>query len=134
MHAFTALCVGTAAAWGASRLQYGPFVSVTCGAGAAVIAAMLSRMLGEPPSSRRLEWNGERWLLREANGSFAPGSVDIALDLDHWLLLRFRADRSDRIAAARVRWLPLRAADLPDTGSALRAALIDAAAARPVAR
>lgn len=82
----------------------------------ALVAALLAGALAwrlARPQPVRLAWDGVAWTL-----DTAPGSVDLMLDLQRWLLLRFRP-----AAGGRVRWLAVPDHEAGAARAALRAAL-----------
>jgi hypothetical protein len=84
--------------------------------------------------SGHLRWDGEVWRLADgASGSAeeSPGSVAVALDGGHWMLLRFRAAPAG--SGRRVRWLALSRRDVGGQWHALRCAVYSPRP-RPVGR
>jgi hypothetical protein len=76
---------------------------------------------GQARGPARLSWTGEQWLLDDD-----PGIPEVRIDLDRWLLLRFRssgAGAGEGSATGHLRWLALSAAEGKATWHALRAAL-----------
>ncbi|MFY9513714.1 MAG: hypothetical protein WAQ05_22355 [Rubrivivax sp.] len=92
---------------------------------ALVVAALAARVTWHltPPRPARLAWDGAVWSL---DGQ--PGQVDLMLDLQHWLLLRFRP-----AVAGAVRWLPVPDAEAAAARQTLRAALYSRAVLPPPA-
>ncbi len=73
---------------------------------------------------RQLRWDGEVWRLSDgATGAAgeSPGTVAVALDGGHWMLLRFRATPAG--PGRRVCWLALSRRDLLGQWHALRCAV-----------
>jgi hypothetical protein len=63
-----------------------------------------------------LAWDGQDWRWADGAGD-SPGQVAVALDLQRWLLVRWRAD------GARAAWLWLERAREPNAWNALRRAV-----------
>ncbi len=71
-----------------------------------------------------LRWDGEVWRLADGvpdRAEGAPGTLAVALDGGHWMLLRFRATPAG--SGRRVRWLALSRRDLGGQWHALRCAV-----------
>ena len=76
------------------------------------------------PRAGRLRWDGADWHLDLAAAGPAresPGTLAIALDGGHWMLLRFRAAQAG--TGSRTRWLALSRRDLGSQWHALRCAV-----------
>ncbi len=76
------------------------------------------------PRGGRLSWDGADWQLAGAasgRGGEQPGTLAVALDGGHWMLLHFRATQAD--ARPRTRWLALSRRDLGSQWHALRCAV-----------
>jgi hypothetical protein len=89
-------------------------------AGLAIVAAVSLRWT----RGGRLRWDGAVWHLVDAASSSAgeqPGTMAVALDGGHWMLLRFRVTQAD--ARPRVRWLALSRRELGGAWHALRCAV-----------
>lgn len=114
----TAAASAVAVAW-LSRLAG----STPALAGALALAAALGTGLAtgrwQRPQPLELRWDGEQWRLGDE-----PGTVAVMLDLDRWLLLRWRAGAP----GPAVHWLALEAGARPALWHAVRAALYSAAA------
>ena len=143
-------CAITVARFGAWRAAVG---SVTAAALLSLVAWVLTSPLGENPWARAavaaaalvtlalaaslwrvspvaLRWNGSEWWLAPAAvaAPASPGTLDVAVDLGAFLLLRFHpAGRSGPMA---VRWIPVGRAGLEREWHALRCAVYSP---RPVA-
>jgi hypothetical protein len=98
-----ALAAGVAAAWLLPRILP-----------VAVVAAVATGLAWHftKPHATLLRWDGAVW---SADGQ--TGQVDLMLDLQRWLLLRFRP------AQGRALWLPLPDAEAGAARHALRTAL-----------
>jgi hypothetical protein len=108
--------------WGVTAFERGASGLMWLGlpALAAIGAAASMRWI----RSGRLAWDGEVWQLVETGAigtAGRPGSLAIALDGGHWMLLRFRAKEAP--AARRVCWLALGRRDLGGQWHALRCAV-----------
>ena len=71
-----------------------------------------------------LAWNGERWQFKAAHSEgseWVDGSLEVRLDLGHWMLLRFVCE--DGACAPRVRWLPAQRDELDSNWHRLRCAI-----------
>ena len=110
-----ALAAAVFVAWALLHLG-GPVWPAAC---AAAVAGAVAWRLTQPRPVL-LRWDGAAW---SANAQ--PGEVDVMLDLQRWLLLRFRP------ADGRVRWLPVPAAEAGAAWHGLRAALYSRAAFSP---
>lgn len=117
--ALSCLCAAAAASlvgWGLAWLQASA-IAVAVGV-AACTGALAGWGAARVRSPGRLRWDGRAWSLL-ADGASTPlvGAVDVALDLDGWMLLRF--DGSD----GRRRWWPLSRRRQASCWHALRCAL-----------
>jgi hypothetical protein len=106
-----ALTAAVFAAWGSLHLGAAPTLAAAAGGAAALLAGGLAWRAARPQPAQ-LRWDGASW-----SADAAPGEVDVMLDLQRWLLLRFRP------AQGRARWLPVPAAEAGAAWLALRAAL-----------
>lgn len=118
--ALACLCAAAAASllgWALAWMQ-APAVAAAVGVAACAGALGGWRAARVRVRGGRLRWDGRTWSLL-ADGSSAPldGTVDVALDLDGWMLLRF--DGSD----GRRRWWPLSRRRHASRWHALRCAL-----------
>ncbi|QAZ40144.1 hypothetical protein C1M51_12340 [Methylibium sp. Pch-M] len=123
----SALAVGVTALWALQRGD-GLAAAVT-GLVVAGVAWLLWR--DRQASAQRLKWDGVDWWLAGPADAAEPraGKVAVALDLDRWLLLRFRADgREVPASGPRTRWLAMRRHEHPAEWHALRCALYSPAA------
>ena len=93
--------------------------AVLWAAAAGAVAGTLAWRLAAPRPVQ-LRWDGSTWT---ADGE--PGRVELMLDLQRWLLLRFRPSRGP------ARWLPLPEAEAGAACHALRAALYARQDGRP---
>ena len=121
------LAVGVTALW---ALQRGDGLAATI---TSLVVAGVACLLWRDrrASAQCLKWDGVDWWLAEPVDAAEPraGKVAVALDLDRWLLLRFRADRLEVPAPGpRTRWLALQRHEHPAEGHALRCALYSPAA------
>lgn len=92
--ALYALSGAVVAMWLASIVEASAMLrTLSALAGAGLAGSAASRVIRPLPSE--LVWDGRCW-----SWQGRPGRVDVMLDLDRWLLLRFRSDAGDR-----VRWL-----------------------------
>lgn len=83
----------------------------------AVVAAGVGWWRGRQAPAH-LCWDQQRWTLRvEPQADAVPGQVTVAIDLGHWLLLRFNPGTGAAV------WLPLSARRLAASHGPLRAAL-----------
>ena len=89
-------------------------------AAAALLAGAAAALRTRAATAASLGWNGHRWTV-----DAATGSVDVAIDLGSWMLLRFRPDGAP---PWRRRWLETRAIAPPRQWASLRAALFAAPA------
>lgn len=121
------LAVGVTALW---ALQRGDgLAAAIAGLIVAGVACLLWR--DRRASAQYLKWDGVDWWLAEPVDAAEPrlGKVAVALDLDRWLLLRFRADgREVPASGPRTRWLAMRRHEHPAEWHALRCALYSPAA------
>ena len=110
--AFVSLCAGVAGANGAAWLLSWADASVGAAAVLGLLVAALAalRLMGTQERCE-LNWNGSQWQWREVTGE-----LNVALDLNAWMLLRFDPVQGKRrwIAASRMSaigpWTALRAA------------------------
>lgn len=121
------LAVGVTALW---ALQRGDGLAATI---TSLVVAGVACLLWRDrrASARNLKWDGVDWWLAAPVDAAEPrvGKVAVALDLDRWLLLRFRADGLEVPAPGpRTRWLALRRREHPAEWHALRCALYSPAA------
>jgi hypothetical protein len=112
------LAAAAAAAFAAWSLLHagGP---VMAGGLAALLAALVAGTAAwrlASPQATLLRWDGQVW---SADG--VQGQVDVMLDLQRWLLLRFRPTPGRGLG--RTRWLPLPDAEAGAARHGLRAAL-----------
>jgi len=94
---------------------------------AAAAAAWLARALGCRDYRYRLRWDGQAWWLASGQQPELPVRLSVAMDLDHWLLLR--AQRPGWRLAWRPLYLPLAEAAAQAHWPELRAALFAASQA-----
>ena len=121
------LAVGVTALW---ALQRGDGLAATI---TSLVVAGVACLLWRDrrASVQYLKWDGVDWWLAAPVDAAEPrvGKVAVALDLDRWLLLRFRADGLEVPAPGpRTRWLALRRHEHPAEWHALRCALYSPAA------
>ena len=76
-----------------------------------------------------LRWDGGQWQLSRADGEPSPGSLQVAIDSGHWLLLHFVPDRAAHRPSASC-WLPVQRSGLRHDWHQLRSTLFTA---RPAA-
>lgn len=87
-----------------------PRLMMAAGAAACIVAASsLWRV-----ARGTLRWDGQRWSLDDI-----PGTLNVAIDLGPWMLLRYRAEGD----GARPCWLPLQRRGLEAQWHALRCAV-----------
>ena len=114
--AFQSLCAGLAAGavlvWALLHAGWaaGPSLA-TAALMAVLVVGYAARALRQHPCD--LLWDGQVW---HADGQ--PGSLDLMIDLNAWMLLRLRP-----VTGGRARWLALTAADAGASIQALRTAL-----------
>ncbi len=117
--AVAGLCAAAAASlsgWGLAWLQV-PAIGTAVGV-AAIAAALAGWRAARVRPRCRLRWDGRAWtLLVEGASTPLDGVVDVALDLEVWMLLRF--DGSD----GRRRWWPMSRRRHASRWHALRCAL-----------
>ncbi len=97
--AFVSSCVGIAVANGAAWLLLRSESAVGAAALLGLCAAMFAAWrLRAAPARSDLNWDGSQWQWRGV-----AGEVQVALDLDAWMLLRFDPEQGRRrwIAASR---------------------------------
>jgi len=136
-------CAITVARFGAWRVAVG---SVAAAALSCLAAWVLTSPLGESPWGRvgaaagalatlalaaslwrvspvALRWNGSEWWLAPAAvaAPASPGTLDVAVDLGAFLLLRFHP--AGRSGPAAVRWIPVGRVGLEREWHALRCAV-----------
>lgn len=106
-----ALAAATVLAWALLHLAV-EGVTVLVAAAVVMSAAGAAAWRLAPPQPTTLRWDGAAWRLDDAEGE-----ADVMLDLDAWLLVRFRA------RGAGVHWLPVPRAEAGGAWHALRSAL-----------
>ena len=109
--ALLAAAAAAATAWAWLQLR-GPLLPAGLAAVAVALLAGVARWRSTPPRALQLRWDGQAW---SVDGQ--PGDVDVMLDLQRWMLLRYRP------RLGRTRWLPLGDAAAGRDRHALRAAL-----------
>lgn len=112
------------AAWlalGLRQLVLSPIAAI--GLAALTLGLLGSALRLSRPVGGRLRWTGRRWELDDEDrdgGRRRTGDVAVAIDLGHWLLLRFSPAPDDEGTA---RWLPLERRGHEAEWHALRCAL-----------
>jgi hypothetical protein len=122
--AFVSTCVGLAAANLAAWVLVRHEAAVALALGLGLVAAVLTAWaMQRSPVPTDLSWNGSEWQCAGSNGQ-----VQVALDLDAWMLLRFDPDQGKR------RWIAASRRSARGPWPALRAALHARRPADPLAR
>jgi hypothetical protein len=117
-----ALALGSLAAWLITAPQGGnPWVRAAIAAAALATLALAISLWRVSPV--RLLWDGLVWSVAPASEPEAatPGTLDVAVDLGAFLLLRFVP--AGRSGPAAVRWIPVGRAGLEPEWHAFRCAL-----------
>jgi hypothetical protein len=114
-----ALAGAVVVAWAALHFGVVPSAAVLVAGAGALLCGGIGWLAGRPRTAL-LAWNGAAWTV-----DGAAGDVVVMLDLDGWLLLRWRDGGN------RPRWLPVSDADAGAARHALRTALYAAAGAPP---
>lgn len=126
--ALVLLALASAIDWLASRFDRG---SVGIWAVALLLVWPLAGFLAlhSRRPARRLNWDGQCWLLHSRSCPAEPGQPVLVLDAGAWLLVRWHVSRQDAPMRPTTRWLPLARSNSPAAGDwhALRTALIWAA-------
>lgn len=111
--ALGAAAAAAAAAWAAAHLELPGAGAAALLAAAASLGAGYGRRVAGPLAAADVRWDGQAWTLGGERGTLA-----VMLDLDRWLLLRWRA------AGRRVpRWVAVSCAGRSAGLHALRTAL-----------
>jgi hypothetical protein len=108
-----ALAASTVAGWFALHAGWPAWLTATGTLSAAILSWAAACRWAAPPTQRALIWDGQRWTL---NGM--QGTVEVMLDLEGWLMLRFRGP-----ARSNVEWLPLTLRDQAPQEGPIRVAL-----------
>ena len=112
----TAWALGWAPFWLATDTPQGPlrtFLAALAALAAALGFGLLRWRACRGVAAATLTWDGRQWL---ADG--AAGRLDVMIDLDCWMLLRFTPD-----AGGRTRWPAMRQAEAGAAWHGLRAAV-----------
>ena len=114
--------VSVLVAWIVSSRELQPTAVILAAglAGLAFVGGALS-IAGVQPA--RLRWDGRSWQMNGADAAHEPhaGSLQVAIDLGIWMLLRFVADAPHE--GRRVVWLPVQRRGLEAQWHALRCAV-----------
>ncbi len=106
-----ALAAAVFAAWAGLHLGVPPW-QAAAGAGVTALLCGALAWRAARPQTVLLRWDGAAW-----SADAVSGEVDVMLDLQRWLLLRFRPTQGGP------RWLPVPGAEAGAAWHALRAAL-----------
>jgi hypothetical protein len=119
------LAVACCAVWAVQRADVVGGLALM--AALCLVAVSLMAWAREPV--RRLRWDGEGWALGAEHSTEPPlaGQLVVAVDLDVWLLLRFRGDPAS--GRSRPQWLALQRSSHRGDWHALRCAVYSPRAA-----